>query len=52
MDYKKRREEKNLTQTDVAKGAGISLTAYQSIERGVTKNPRKETLNKIKEILK
>lgn len=52
MDLKKTRERKGLTQIYVATKAGISVNAYQLIEKGNTKNPRPETLKKIKEILK
>jgi len=51
MDFLKARKEKKLSQEEVARKAGISLYAYQLIERGSTKNPRSETLNKLKEIL-
>ncbi len=51
MDLKKTREDKGLTQRYVAIKAGLSLNGYQLIESGLTKNPRPETLKKIKEIL-
>jgi len=48
---KQLRKEKKLTQMEIAIKVGISLVAYQLIERGVTKTPRKETLKKIKKVL-
>jgi transcriptional regulator with XRE-family HTH domain len=51
MNYLDLRKKKKLTQEAVAKQAGISLMAYQLIERGSTKNPRAETLKALKEIL-
>lgn len=37
MDFKTKRKELKLTQSDVAKKVGVSLTAYQCWERGVMK---------------
>ena len=51
MNYKKQREKRNLTQSEVAIKVGLSLQGYQLIERGVTQNPRPKTLNKIEKIL-
>lgn len=51
MDFKEKRKEKKLTQSDVAKAAGISLMAYQLIERGVTQNPHPDNLKAIKKVL-
>lgn len=51
MDFLKARKKKGYTQEETARRAGISLMAYQLIERGSTKNPRKETLNSLKGIL-
>lgn len=51
MDYLNKRLALGLTQTEVAKKVGISLVAYQNIERGATKNPKPETLKKLNEIL-
>ena len=52
MNYKKAREKKGLSQIDVAVELGLSLQGYQLIERGVTKNPRPETLKKLEKLLK
>jgi transcriptional regulator with XRE-family HTH domain len=52
MNYKNLRKKKKLSQGEVAKLVGISLVAYTLIEKGITKNPKPETLKKIKEILK
>lgn len=51
MDFLKARKKKGYTQEETAQRAGISLMAYQLIERGTTRNPRKQTLNRLKEIL-
>ena len=51
MDYKTKRISLGLSQTEVAKRVGISLVAYQNIERGATKNPKPETLKKLEEVL-
>ena len=50
MDYKTKRILLGLSQTEVAKRVGISLVAYQNIERGATKNPKPETLKKLEKI--
>ena len=50
MDYLNKRLALGLTQTEVAKKVGISLVAYQNIERGATKNPKPETLKKLNEL--
>ena len=49
MDFKTKRNELKMTQTDVAKHVGVSLTAYQCWERGAM-NPlgeNKERLYKL-----
>ena len=51
MNYKKLRKQKKLTQMAIAEKAGISLVAYQLIERNITKNPKPETLKKLERIL-
>jgi transcriptional regulator with XRE-family HTH domain len=51
MNYLELRKKKNMTQGEVAKKVGISVQAYQLIERGNTKNPRAETMKALKEIL-
>jgi transcriptional regulator with XRE-family HTH domain len=51
MDYKTKRISLGLSQTEVAKSVGISLVAYQNIERGATKNPKPETLKKLDKVL-
>jgi len=51
MKLKKLREKMGLSQEQVARKAGISLYAYQLIERGTTAAPRTATLKKLKEIL-
>ena len=35
MDFKTKRKELNMTQTEVARQVGVSLTSYQCWERGV-----------------
>ena len=50
MDYKKQRKKLKLSQEETAKKLGISLYAYQLIERNSTKNPRPETLKKLKQL--
>lgn len=45
------REEKHLTQVDVAEGAGISTNHYAQIERGES-NPTIGTLENILRVLK
>ena len=51
MNYKLLRKKKKLTQSDVATKTGISLVAYQLIEKGVTKNPKPKTLKLLENIL-
>ena len=51
MNYLKQRKKKGLSQSEVAIKAGLSLQGYQLIERGVTKNPRPETLKRIEKLL-
>jgi len=51
MNYKKLRKKKKFTQSDVAIKVGISLMAYQLIERGVTKNPNPKTLKMLNTVL-
>jgi len=51
MNYLEQRKKKDLTQGEVAKKAGISVQAYQLIERGNTRNPKPETLKALKKIL-
>ena len=46
-----RRFGKKLSQMDVATKIGISLVAYQLIERGVTKNPKPRHLKKLETVL-
>jgi len=52
MDYKQARIKKGITQKAVAIAVGLSLTGYQLIEDGVTKNPRADTVEKLKNYLK
>lgn len=49
-NLKEIRKEKGLTQIDVAKAVGISLTTYQLWERGVS-HPREENERKLREVL-
>jgi len=51
LDIKSLRLEKKLTQIDVAKKVGVSLTSYQLWERGVT-TPTEENLKKLYEVLR
>jgi len=51
MNYKSLRKKKKLSQGAVAKEVGISLVSYTLIEKGITRNPKAETLRKIKELL-
>lgn len=44
---KTKRKKKKMTQETVAKGVGLSLYAYQLIERGTTKNPHPNTIKKL-----
>lgn len=41
---RKLREDQKISQADMAKAAGISVSALSQIELGVTKNPRPDTL--------
>lgn len=50
MNIKELRISKGLTQTDVAKTVGVSLTAYQIWERGVGK-PSPDNLKKLEKAL-
>ena len=47
MNYKEKRKKLKLTQMEVALKLGISLVAWQLIERGITKTPRRETQERI-----
>lgn len=38
------REDQKISQADMAKAAGVSVSALSQIELGVTKNPRPDTL--------
>ncbi len=51
MNYLKERKKRKLTQADVAIYADISLMTYQLIERGITKNPAKKTVERIEKLL-
>lgn len=48
--YRQAREAKGLTQTDVAKQVGVSLTSYQLWEREVSK-PNSDNEKKLNEVL-
>lgn len=50
MNLKQHRKRMNLTQTEVARKVGVSLTSYQLWERDVSK-PNEENLKKLKEVL-
>lgn len=50
MDIKKLRLAKGLTQMQVAKAVGVSLTALRVWEGGAS-NPTPENLEKLKEVL-
>jgi transcriptional regulator with XRE-family HTH domain len=50
-DFKKRREEMGLTMEQVAERANMSVQAYRLIEKGLTRNPRKETVEAIEAAL-
>lgn len=52
MDYKQARLRKGITQKAVAIAVGLSLTGYQLIEDGVTKKPRADTVEKLKNYLR
>ena len=51
MEIKELRKSNGLTQVDVAKKVGVSITTYQLWERGVGK-PTPENLEKLKKVLK
>ena len=59
IDVAKRRKEiqrkdgsgKTLSQSDIARYCGISITAEQRYENDTTKNPMPEVLTKLAEIL-
>ena len=50
MDMKVIREEKGLTQIDMAIAVGVSLSSYRMWEKGVTK-PNEVNGHKLKQIL-
>ena len=50
MNIKELRKELGLTQVEVAKQVGVSLSAYLLWERGVS-NPTPENLEKLKKVL-
>ena len=50
LNLRRLRDEKNLSQSDVAERAGISRVAYRSIETGESA-PRSSTLARIAEVL-
>ena len=52
MNYKEKRKKLKLTQMEVALKLGISLVAWQLIERGITKTPRCETQERINLLFK
>ncbi len=47
MNYKKARKKLNMNQEQVAQKIGISLYAWQLIERGSTKKPHPENQKKL-----
>lgn len=49
--YKEARIKKGLTQLDVCLRVGLSLTAYSNIEKGITKQPKPETIEALYEVL-
>lgn len=51
VNYKEKRTELNLTQSDIAREVGVSLMTYQLWERGVM-NPTKENEEKLLKALK
>jgi transcriptional regulator with XRE-family HTH domain len=51
MDFKTQRLKKGLSQRQVAMAVGISINAYRDIELGTTKQPKKETLQALKQVL-
>lgn len=50
MDWKARRKELGLTQTQAAKKCGVSLNTYRLWEEFVT-TPRKENQERLEEVL-
>lgn len=50
MKLKKQREKLNLTQSDVAKSVGVSLTSYQLWEREVS-TPNDKNMKKLMKVL-
>lgn len=50
MNIKELREKKQLTQTDVAKLVGVSLTSYRMWELEVT-TPTEDNMKRLKEVL-
>lgn len=51
MDIKKLRKSKKLTQVQVAKAVGVSITSFQLWEQGVT-TPNAENMQKLIKVLK
>ncbi len=49
--YKEARIKLGLSQMEVALKIGVCLMTYQLIEKGVTKHPRVETVQKLHELL-
>ena len=49
-DLKKRREEKGLTQIDIAKYIGVSINTYAKWENG-TSEPKEENMIKLIEVM-
>lgn len=50
-NLKEKRLEKGMTQIDVAKACGVSLTSYQLWERGVSK-PNEENKKRLEKFFK
>ena len=50
VDFKQKRIEKKLTQTQVAVMVGVSLTSYQLWEKGVS-SPNEENKEKLYKVL-
>lgn len=50
-NLKEIRQEKGMTQVEVAKAVGVSLAAYLLWERGAG-NPNADNMKKLKEVLK
>ena len=50
MNYKEKRKALKMTQMEIALRLHISLVTWQLIERGITKNPSKETQSGIDEL--